>query len=172
MLDRVNSDGTTLIIKFTPEWADALVKADLLSKNVDHWISGNTQTAWWNGNGWGYLDYYIGDRAVPFKSTIGTNSWEVPSDPQGFYPFESPYLQTSYGAHFARPDKFQYSPDLPDDKHSTSVLIGAIQYGKGKIILDASYWVDDNHALNDMLFYNFIKHRSEEITKTPDDHDL
>jgi len=45
-------------------------------------------------------------------------------------------------------------------------LIGAIQYGNGKVILDASYWVDDNHALNDMLFYNFIKHGSAEITKT------
>jgi hypothetical protein len=166
ILDRVNNDGTTLIIKFTQEWADALVTAGILSKNVTHWIRGDTQTAWWNGNGWGYLDYYIGDRAIPSKSTIGTNSWEVPGDPQGFYPFESPYLQTAYGAHFARPDKFQYSPDLPDDKHSTSVLIGAIQYGKGKVILDASYWVDDNHALNDMLFYNFIKHGSAEITKT------
>jgi hypothetical protein len=166
ILDRVNNDGTTLIIKFTQEWADALVTAGILSKNVTHWIRGDTQTAWWNGNGWGYLDYYIGDRAIPSKSTIGTNSWEVPGDPQGFYPFESPYLQTAYGAHFARPDKFQYSSDLPDDKHSTSVLIGAIQYGKGKVILDASYWVDDNHALNDMLFYNFIKHGSAEITKT------
>lgn len=157
MLDRVNNDGTILIIKFTEEWADALLDAGLLSKKVDHWLSGNTQTPWWNGNGWGYLDYYIGDRAVPSKSTIGTNSWEVPDDPQGFYPFESQYLQTSYGAHFARPDRFQYSEDLPDDRHSVSVLIGAIQYGKGKVILDASYWVDDNHALNDMLFYNFIK---------------
>jgi hypothetical protein len=164
MLNRVNNDGTTLIIKFTQEWADALVTAGLLSKDVTHWISGETQTGWWNGNGWGYLDYYIGDRAVPSKSTIGTNSWEVPGDPQGFYPFESPYPQTAYGAHFARPDKFQYSPDLPDDKHSISVLIGAIQYGKGKVILDASYWVDDNHALNDMLFYNFINYGSDEIT--------
>jgi hypothetical protein len=166
MLNRVKNDGTTLIIKFTQEWADALLNAGLLSKNVTRWISGDTQTPWWNGNGWGYLDYYIGDQAVPSKSTIGTNSWEVPDDPQGFYPFESSYLQTAYGAHFARPDKFQYSPDLPDDRHSTSVLIGAIQYGKGKVILDASYWVDDNHALNDMLFYNFIKHGSAEITKT------
>jgi hypothetical protein len=164
MLDRVKYDGTTLIIKFTQEWADALVNAGLLSRKVTHWISGDTQTAWWNGNGWGYLDYFIGNRAVPSKSTIGTNSWEVPNDPQGFYPFESPYLQTAYGAHFARPDKFQYSPDLPDDRHSISVLIGAIQYGNGKIILDASYWVDDNHALNDMLFYNFINYGSDEIT--------
>jgi hypothetical protein len=158
MLDRVNNEGTTLIIKFTQEWADALVKSGLLSNKVTHWISGNTQTPWWNGNGWGYLDYYIGDQAVPSKSTIGTNSWEVPSDPQGFYPFESPYLQTAYGAHFARPDRFQYSPDLPDDTHSISVL-------------DASYWVDDNHALNDMLFYNFIKHGSAGITKSPDTQD-
>jgi hypothetical protein len=171
MLNRVNNDGTTLIIKFTKEWADALLNAGLLSKDVTHWVSGNTQTPWWNGNGWGYLDYYIGNRAVPSKSTIGTNSWEVPNDPRGFYPFESPYLQTAYGAHFARPDRFQYSEDLPDDRHSTSVLIGAIQYGNGKVILDASYWVDDNHALNDMLFYNFIKHGSAEIAKTPDAQD-
>ena len=104
--------------------------------------------------------------AIHSKSTIGSNSWDVPGDPQGFYPFESPYQQTAFGAHFARPDKFQYSPDLPDDKHSKSVLIGAIQYGKGKVFLDASYLVDDNHALNDMLFYNFIKLVSAEIIKT------
>jgi hypothetical protein len=167
MLDRVNTDGTTLIIKFNHEWADALLNSGLLSKNVTHWVSGDTQTPWWNGNGWGYLDYFIGDQALPSGSTISTNSWEVPADPQGFYPFESPYLQTSYGAHFARPDKFEYSEDLPDDRHSISVLIGAIQYGKGKVILDASYWVDHNHALNDMLFYNFIVRNEEKIFSNP-----
>ena len=42
-----------------------------------------------------------------------------------------------------------------------------VQYGNGKVILDAGYWVDDNHALNDMLFYNFIKYGVAGIVKTP-----
>ncbi len=36
------------------------------------------------------------------------------------------------------------------------VLLGIIDYGKGKIILNPSYHVDDDNAFSDMLFYNMI----------------
>jgi len=44
-----------------------------------------------------------------------------------------------------------------------TVLIGAIRYGKGKILLAPCYHVKDGieceapHILQDMLFYNYIK---------------
>ena len=101
------------------------------------------QTGDWWGNGWGYLDYYVGDRALPSRTTIGTRGWEVPGDPVGFTPFIAAGPQTSYGAYFARPDKLL-------------VLLGEIDYGKGKIILDPSYPIDDNQAFNDLVFYNLI----------------
>ena len=36
------------------------------------------------------------------------------------------------------------------------VLLGVIDYGKGKIILNPCYHVDDDNAFSDMLFYNMI----------------
>jgi len=36
------------------------------------------------------------------------------------------------------------------------VLLGTIDYGKGKIVLALSYPVDANHAFNDRLFDNLI----------------
>jgi len=95
------------------------------------------------------VEYFIGDLAIPSGSVIGTNSWEVPDDPKGFYPFTSSFEQSIYGAYFARRDIIL-------------VLIGTINYGEGIIILDATYHVDDNNAFSDMLFYNMIsfnKHR-------------
>jgi hypothetical protein len=135
------SDGATLILKFDASWADKLYQKGILREKVSQW--GGKQEPFWNGNGWGYIDYFIGNQAVPGISTIGTNGWEVPCDPRGFYPFTSNYPQKSYGAWFARPD-------------TLLVLIGEIDYGKGKILLMPSYTVDEDNAFSDMLFFNAI----------------
>jgi hypothetical protein len=140
MLKKVNS-GTRLIVKFNAAWADALFAQGILKEKITQW--GGEQTDNWWGNGWGYIDHFIGDQALPSKTTIGTRAWEVSSDPKGFGPFVAATQQTAYGAYFARPDKLL-------------VLIGEVQYGKGKIILAPGYAVDDNQAFNDLLFYNMI----------------
>jgi beta-galactosidase len=135
-------NGATLMVRFDPEWAEALHHAGILREKVTQW--GGKQIPYWNGNGWGYIDYFIGSQALPGKSTIGTNSWEVPGDPHGFYPFTSNYPQKAYGAWFARPD-------------TLLILLGEINYGKGRIMLTPSYPVDENNAFNDMLFFNLVK---------------
>jgi hypothetical protein len=140
MLKQVET-GTRLIVKFSPAWAEALHERGILKEKVTTW--GGEQTDGWMGNGWGYLDYFIGGQALPGKSTIGTRAWEVTGDPAGFAPFVANGKQTAYGAYFARPDKLL-------------VLIGEIEYGKGKIILAPGYAVDENQAFNDLLFYNMI----------------
>ena len=141
MLKQIENDGTTLIIKFDSTWTNTLSKYKVLKNKVTEW--GGYQKTFWNGNGWGYLDYYIGNQSIPSGSTIGTNSWEVPCDPKGFAPFESNYPQQSFGAFFFNPDKLL-------------TLIGVIQFGKGKIILAPSYPVDLDNPFSDLLFYNMI----------------
>jgi len=140
MLKKVGA-GTKLIMKFNPAWAEALYASGILKEKVTAW--GGEQTSGWMGNGWGYIDHFIGDQALPSKTTIGTRAWEVPRDPSGFAPFVASGKQTAYGAYFARPDKLL-------------VLIGEIDYGKGKIILTPGYTVDENQPFNDLLFYNMI----------------
>jgi beta-galactosidase len=140
MLKNVN-EGTTLVIRFDSLWAIFLYQQKILKTEVKEW--GGYQKPFWTGNGWGYLDTYLGNQAIPSKTCIGTNSWEVPKDPKGFYPFESNYPQQSQGAFFFRPDKFY-------------TLMGTIKYGKGKIILAPSYFVDENQAFNDLLFFKLI----------------
>ncbi len=148
MLQRTFNDGTCLIINFDEMWATKLYNKALLAQPVLEW--GGEQTGGWNGNGWGYLDYYIGNQAIPSGSTIGTNSWEVPGDPRGFWPFESAYETTSYGAYFWRTDTFNPGKLL--------VLIGEIKYGKGKIILAPSYAVGTSESVTnivgDQLYFN------------------
>ena len=140
MLKKVEA-GTRLIVKFSPAWAEALYSHGILKEKVTAW--GGEQSSGWTGNGWGYIDAVLGDQALPGKTTIGTRAWEVPGDPAGFAPFVSNSKQTAYGAYFARPDKLL-------------VLIGEIEYGKGKIILSPGYAVDENQAFNDLVFYNMI----------------
>lgn len=134
--------GATLILKFDEKWADVLFQQKILKEKVTQW--GGKQVPYWIGNGWGYIDHFVGNQAIPGVSTIGTNSWEVPGDPHGFYPFVSNYPQKSYGAWFARPN-------------TLLVLLGEITYGKGKILLAPSYLVDANEAFNDLIFFNLIK---------------
>ena len=80
---------------------------------------------------------------VPSGTIIGTRAWETPGAPVGFWPFAAKGKQTAYGAYVARHD-------------ALLVLLGAIDYGKGKIVLAPNYSVDANHAFNDMLFFNLI----------------
>ena len=140
MLAKVK-EGTTLVIRFDSLWADFLYQQKILKQRVTLW--GGHQKGFWNGNGWGYLDTYIGNQAIPSKTCIGTNSWEVAADPKGFYPFVSNYPQQSNGAFFFRPEELL-------------TLLGTIQYGKGKIILAPSYNVDEQQAFNDLLFFKMI----------------
>ena len=144
ILRRVKEDGTNLMLNFNEKWATWLFDQGLLSQvplAFAHDLK--TQTKFWDGNGWGYLDHFVGKQSIPAGSTIGTSSWEVPENPKGFYPFESEYPTKVYGAYFENGGKIR-------------VLIGEIAYGKGKILLSRTYTVNANHAFNDMLFYNML----------------
>ncbi len=140
MLKQVKS-GATLVVKFDSAWAKAFYDQKILKEKVTTW--GGRQKEYWNGNGWGYVDALIGNQAMPSGRCIGTNSWEVPSDPVGFEPFVSNYPQKSYGAFFFRPD-------------TLLTLFGEIRYGKGKIVVAPSYPVDANEAFNDLVFFNIL----------------
>ena len=59
----------------------------MLREKVTLW--GGEQIPYWNGNGWGYIDYFMGNQATPGESTIGTDCWEISGDPHGFYPLTS-----------------------------------------------------------------------------------
>ncbi len=161
MLKAVRKRGTTLIIRMDEAWAARLHEKGLLSEPVTQW--GGEQTGHWNGNGWGYLDHFVGNQSIPCGTTIGTTSWEVPGDPRGFGPFVSDLPRGAYGAYLARkegpanptkPDQKRRVPLVTDD--TLLVLIGTLDYGKGKLVLQAAYPVDGENAFCDMLFYNLI----------------
>jgi len=155
MLLKSAYDGKVLMIKFDSLWADYLYKQNVLSTPVIEWGGDQSpRRRGWFANGWGYLDHFIGDQAVPSATVIGTNSWEVPGEPFGFYPFESKYRKAAYGLYFARPDINRQNPTL-------LVLLGTLDYGKGKIILMPTYPVDENSPLNDLLFFNTIVKSAE-----------
>ncbi|MDR0844444.1 MAG: hypothetical protein LBN71_04425 [Tannerella sp.] len=141
MLSKVENQGTTLLVKMDTVWAEKLQAKGILSAAITEW--GAKQKGYWNGNGFGYIDYFVGYTGMPERQTVSTTGWEVPGDPNGFYPFESKYPTHVYGTFVARPNHLR-------------VLIGTIDYGKGKIILAPTYPVDDNHPFNDLLFYNMI----------------
>jgi hypothetical protein len=161
MLKAVHKRGATLIIRMDEAWAARLHEKGLLSEPVKEW--GGEQTGHWNGNGWGYLDHFFGNQSIPCGTTIGTTSWEVPGDPRGFGPFVSDLPRGAYGAYLARkeglanPTKLDQKRRVPlvtDD--TLLVLIGTLDYGKGKLVLQAAYPVDGENAFCDMLFYNLI----------------
>ena len=101
----------------------------------------------------------MGNRSTGNNGTIGTNSWEVPSDPTGFYPFESEYPLSAYGMYLSRPwlcKQPALGERMLELEPTMLVLLGVIDYGKGKIILNPCYHLDDDNAFTDMLFYNMI----------------
>jgi beta-galactosidase len=141
LLKKVNT-GAKLIVRFDADWANLFYETKILKEKVTTW--GGYQKDFWNGNGWGYLEKFVGNQPINGASCIGTNSWEVPEDPKGFEPFVSNFKQKSYGAFFNRPDQLL-------------TLSGEITYGKGSIILAPSYPVDLENAFSDMLFFNMLK---------------
>ncbi|MGC6431162.1 MAG: glycoside hydrolase family 2 TIM barrel-domain containing protein [Jejuia sp.] len=144
VLRRVKNDGTTLIVNVNDKWFSWLFEQDIISKiPMASFTDNEMQTKFWNGNGWGYIDHFIGNQPIPSGSTIGTTSWEPPSGPAGFFPFESNHPTKVYGSYFENGGKIR-------------VLIGEVAYGKGKVILSKTYPVNANHAFNDLLFYNMI----------------
>ncbi len=150
-------DGSTLIIRFDEYWADVLYNAGVLSRRVEEW--GGNQTSEWVGNGWGYLDHYIGYDSTANSGTIGTTSWEVSGDPRGFYPFESEHKLSVYGLYMSRPWLCR-TPAIGyrmlEVQPTLAVTLGAIEYGEGRIILQPCYWADENNAFTDMLLFNLI----------------
>ncbi|MCE5331734.1 MAG: carbohydrate-binding protein [Bacteroidales bacterium] len=149
LLKRVKEDGTILLLNFNEEWASLLYSKKIIAE-IPKFGSAKIEGSWM-GNGWGYLDYFIGNQAIPSKSTIGTNSWELGiqslnQEQIGFYPLitTNPDCKTrAYGAYFARPDKLL-------------ILLGEIDYGKGRILLNSSYQIDQKHPLCDMIFFNML----------------
>ncbi len=149
ILKRVE-DGATLIVRFDDHWADVFYHLGVLSEEVTEW--GGNQTGEWVGNGWGYLDGYV-------ESTIGTTSWEVSGDPKGFYPFESEYKMNGYGLYMCRPWLCKVPPigfRRAEVQPTVAVTLASIEYGEGKIILNPCYWVDEDNAFCDMLFFNLV----------------
>jgi beta-galactosidase len=165
LLERVKTDGLKMIISFNAAWADLLYRNNILSEKVTAW--GGYQTHDWNGNGWGYLDQFMGDHSIPSGSVISTRSWEVPGNPNGFYPFKSYFDQKVFGLYLARSvyvepkwgdlqGKGSFLAQTYTDDNQLLVLLASVKYGEGEIYLAPSYRVDENNAFNDMLFFNMI----------------
>jgi hypothetical protein len=163
LLERAKS-GATLIIRFDAAWAKLLYEKGILSESVTEW--GGNQSWGWAGNGWGYLTHFIGNQALPAGHTIGTTGWEIPANPVGFYPFASKYPLAVYGLYVARPWTAKMPPEESELKGhymptTVAVLLGVVDYGKGKVVLAPSYPVDANNAFNDLLFFNMINKASK-----------
>lgn len=150
-------DGANLIVRFDKYWAEVLYNKGILSEPVTEW--GGNQTTEWLGNGWGYMDHFVGYESTANKGVIGTTSWEVPSDPYGFYPFESEYKMGVYGLYMCREWLCRIAPigyRMKEVQPTMAVLMGTLDYGKGKIILNPCYHVDDEDAFSEMLFFNMV----------------
>ncbi|MFI3320280.1 MAG: hypothetical protein SNH01_05320 [Rikenellaceae bacterium] len=149
--------GARLIVRFDQYWADALYTVGILSEKVTEW--GGNQTPEWLGNGWGYLDTFVGSESTANGKTIGTTSWEVTGDPRGFYPFDSKYNKTAHGLYMCRPwlcktPAIGYR--MKEVQPTLAVTLATIKYGEGEIILNPCYLVEENTAFTDMLFFNMI----------------
>ena len=145
--------GTNLIMQIGEEDAASLLESGLINKPIEAW--GGLQTPHWNGNGSSYIDTFCGDQVIYKSGILSTRSWEASGNPKGFYPFSSDHTTNIYGLYFAH--QFSRNSNFSDE---TNLLVtyGEIEYGKGKILLDTSYWVDDNNAFTDLLFFNIINH--------------
>jgi beta-galactosidase len=152
-LKAVKDQGANLVIAFDSLFAVKLFHKGLLSDPVETW--GGVQTEFWRGNGSGYIDLFGGTQAIASVGVVNTRSWEATGNPVGFYPFRSAYPQKAYGLYFAR--HYKRDPRIPE-RNNTLVLIGELEYGKGKILLNPCYPVDENSAFADMLFFNIVEH--------------
>lgn len=143
--------GTNMVVQFDSIDAEMLYKKELINTPITEW--GGVQTSYWNGNGSSYIDVFAGDQVVYKSGIISTRSWEACGNPRGFYPFESNYKLKVYGLYFAHQHK---KNSRFKESNNTLVTYGEIEYGKGKILLNSSYWVDNNNAFSDLLFFNII----------------
>ncbi len=151
-------EGATLIVRFDKYWADALYHSGVLSERVTEW--GGNQTTEWLGNGWGYLSHFVGYRSTANEGAIGTTSWEVPSDPYGFYPFVSSYKMGVYGVYMCREWLCRVPAigyRMKELEPTMVVLLATLDYGDGRIILNPCYHVDDDNAFADLLFYKMVQ---------------
>jgi len=151
-LKTVKDEGANLIIAFDSLLAVKLYQKGLLSEPIETW--GGVQTEFWRGNGAGYIDRFGGNQAIASGGVINTRTWEATGNPVGFYPFRSAYPQKAYGLYFAR--HYKRDQRVPE-RNNTLVLIGELEYGKGKILLNPCYPVDENSAFADMLFFNMVE---------------
>lgn len=145
--------GANLVVQFDSIDSNILLDKGLINTPIKNW--GGLQTEFWNGNGSSYIDVFGGNQVMHESKIISTRSWEASGSPRGFYPFRSDYKQRAYGIYFAH----QYKKDTRfNDGNNTLVTYGEIEYGKGKILLNTSYWVDENNAFTDLLFFNILDH--------------
>jgi hypothetical protein len=141
MLSKVQS-GARLLLRFDSIMAVRLFEKGLLSEKVTVW--GAPQSEGWIGNGFGYIYYFVGATLPLYRNNVTINGWEVPNKAaNAFVPFASNYKTSVYGVYIARPDVIR-------------TILGTIDYGKDKIILQAAYPVDAAHPFNDLLFYNLL----------------
>jgi beta-galactosidase len=151
-LKAVKDNGANLVIALDSLLAVKLCQKGLLSDPIETW--GGLQTEFWRGNGAGYIDRFGGNQAIASGGVINTRSWEATGNPAGFYPFRSTYPQKAYGLYFAR--HYKRNQRIPE-RNNTLVLIGELEYGKGKILLNPCYPVDENSAFADLLFFNMVE---------------
>lgn len=147
--------GTNLILQTDSLMGELVFQLGLLDKRIEAW--GGLQTGHWNGNGSSYIETFVGNQSVPSGKSISTRSWEAQGDPKGFYPFSSKYPLRIHGLYVAH--QFKRNPHFTD-KNNVLVTYGEIKYGKGHILLNTSYWVDENTAFADWIFFNMIAHYS------------
>ncbi|MDR0559557.1 MAG: hypothetical protein LBG92_05265 [Prevotellaceae bacterium] len=145
--------GANMIVQLDSLGGCRLHRKGLLNEPIAVW--GGHQSGHWKGNGSSYIEVFAGDQPLPSSDAISTRSWEATGNPTGFYPFRSPYRLRAYGLYFAHQHKRN-----PHFKESGNTLVtyGEIEYGKGHILLNGSYWIDGNNPFSDLLFFNMVNH--------------
>ena len=130
---------------------EILFKRGLLKEPIKVW--GGLQSGFWNGNGSSYIDVFAGKQTLAQSGVISTRSWEATGNPRGFFPFRSKYKQRAYGLYFAH--QYKRNGNFTE-ANNTLVTYGELEFGKGRILLNTSYWVDENTAFSDLLFFNML----------------
>ena len=146
-------NGADLILQTDSLMGEQLYRLGLLNQRIEVW--GGTQTGHWNGNGSSYIECFAGRRAFATAHTISTRSWEAEGEPRGFYPFSSRHPLRLYGVYVA--NQFERNQLFPESKN-VLVTYGEISYGRGRILLNSSYWVDEATVFSDLLFFNMLAH--------------
>lgn len=143
--------GASLIVQTDSLEGEILFKRGLLKEPIKVW--GGLQSGFWNGNGSSYIDVFAGKQTLAQSGVISTRSWEATGNPRGFFPFRSKYKQRAYGLYFAH--QYKRNGNFTE-ANNTLVTYGELEFGKGRILLNTSYWVDENTAFSDLLFFNML----------------